>query len=340
MPFLRLSNISGKYPGQKQPAVDNISFDLQSGEILSIIGENGSGKSTLLKIIGGFEDTDDGEVRLKGDLVTGPSDNLVPGHPDIKMLAQNLRLMPKHTIIENISYNLRGYVQEFQDQRVEHLIRLFRLEGLEHKRPNQLSGGQQQRAALASALAEEPALLLLDEPFSSLDVMLKDEIRNQVIRQARRDGDTLIFVTHEVKDALSLSDTIAVMRAGRIIQMDTPQVVYEKPKNEYVAYLFGNVNILPLEDLLKVFPDLKKNDAFLKEKNKKACFRPGKISICSGEDEMCRGTVVNSAYMGDNYELEIEVMGIILKVNANENYQSGDTLCLKIQPESIHVFWE
>ncbi|UII33028.1 ABC transporter ATP-binding protein [Fulvivirga ulvae] len=334
MPFLSLSNVSGKYPGQSLAAVDNVTFDLQEGEILSIVGENGSGKTTLLKIIGGFEDAAEGEVRFMDKLVTGPSHNLVPGHPGIKMLAQNLRLMPKHTIIENIGYNLRGYVQEFQDERLNHLIDLFRLSGLEHKRPGELSGGQQQRAALASALAEEPALLLLDEPFSSLDIMLKDEIRYKVIRQARKDGDTLIFVTHDVKDALSLSDKIAVMREGKIVQMDKPQTVYEKPVDEYVAYLFGNVNILSPDDLFKVFPDLGNDPRF--SGSQKTCFRPGRVSICKPENKMCMGVVMDCAYMGDNYELEVEVEGVTVKLNSNERYRSGDRLCLKIHPDSIH----
>lgn len=335
MPFLRLTHVSRKYPRQNLAAVDDVSFDLQEGGILSIVGENGSGKTTLLKIIGAFEDVDTGEVRLADEVVTGPSRNLVPGHPDIKMLAQDLRLMPKHTIIENIGYNLRGYVHDFQNERLNYLIDLFRLQGLEHKRPVQLSGGQQQRAALAKALAEEPALLLLDEPFSSLDIMLKDEIRHKVIRQARKDGDTLIFVTHEVKDALSLSDEIAVMRAGKIVQMDKPQVVYEKPKDEYVAYLFGNANVLAPDDLFKTFPELSNNYSL--HQDKKACFRPGRVSICEKQNKMGLGVVTSSVYMGDTYELEVEAGGgVSLKVNSKEYYQPGDKLCLQINPDHIH----
>ncbi|MBL6447188.1 ABC transporter ATP-binding protein [Fulvivirga sp. 29W222] len=338
MSFLRLTNVSRKYPGQNLAAVNDISFELQKGEILSIVGENGSGKTTLLKIIGGVEDTDGGEVRLLGELVTGPAYNLVPGHAEIKMLAQDLRLMPKHTIIENISYNLRGYVQEFQDERLEYLISLFRLQGLENKRPAQLSGGQQQRAALASALAEEPALLLLDEPFSSLDIMLKDEIRHKVIRQAREDGDTLIFVTHEVKDALSLSDKVAVMKAGKIVQMDRPQAVYEQPRDEYVAYLFGSVNLLSANDLFRAFPELKKNKDL--HWNDKVCFRPGKISICASETGINHGLVIGADYMGDTYELEVEVEGVVLKVNSKKCYQRGDKLGIYIHPDDIHVLEE
>lgn len=339
MPFLQVLNLSKAYPAQEQNAVDNVSFGLKRGAVLSVVGENGSGKTTLLKLISGLLDADKGTVYIENQEITGPAHNLVPGHKEIKLLAQNLNLMPKHTVLENIGYDLRRFVQDYQDERIAGLIQLLRLEGLEEKLPGQLSGGQQQRAALAKALAEQAPVLLLDEPFSNLDIMLKDEVKDKVILKAREDGVTLIFVTHDVKDALSLSDTIAVMREGKIIQMGSPQTVYEKPANEYVAYLFGSVNILSVRQLFTIFPELKELKKFSGlGSNRKLCFRPEHVAICREENRMGAGTVIKVAYMGENRELQIRMGKVVLRIKSRKKYAVGDTVYVKLRLPKIHLF--
>lgn len=338
MSFLSVKRVSKKYPNQETPAVTDVSFDLQKGEILALVGENGSGKTTLLKLINGLEDADQGEVYFEEKPVSGPSSNLVPGHEQIKMLYQSFNLFPKHTIRENIGYNLRYQSNDFQEEKVRELIALCRLEGMENKLPSELSGGQQQRVALAKAIADDPQLLLMDEPFSNLDLFLRDEIKKQVIRKIREEGNSAIFVTHDLKDALALSDRIAVMRNGRILQIASPQNVYEKPADEYVAYLFGKVNILSADAFFKNLniPGNKKITRITRET--KICIRPEHITLCKEEKCQTGGIVETVSYLGDSYELEIAVNDIMIRVNTRKKrIRKGDKLFFKISASKLHL---
>jgi len=338
MNFLDLRKVSKKYPSQNENAIDAISFQLAKGEVMAVVGENGSGKTTLLKLIYGIEDTDGGEIEFQNKKVTGPSYNLVPGHEQIKMLYQEFNLFPKHNIRENIIYNLRHFEYSYQQKRLLELIALCRLEGLENKYPAELSGGQQQRVALAKALAESPQLLLMDEPFSNLDLMLKDEIKKDVIRAVVKEGNSIIFVTHDIKDALSLSNKIMVVKDGKILQLDTPENIYQKPADAYVAYLFGNVNIIKIKDFLKAFPDLSGNKKFdNKSSDVNICLRPEYLSICKKEKSICSGKVKNVAYLGDSFELEVEVNKLLLRVNTRKkNIVKGDLIYLKLSLGKLH----
>jgi ABC-type Fe3+/spermidine/putrescine transport system ATPase subunit len=337
MAFLDLSGVSKKYYAQSKNAVDDISFSLEKGEVLSVVGENGSGKSTLLKLIYGLEDTDTGDVVFKGKKVTGPSDNLVPGHKEMKFVQQDLDLFIKHSVKENIIYDLRPFTGEFQEARLRQLLELFKLEGTEGKTPLELSGGQQQRVALAKALAGQSELLLMDEPFSNLDVMLREEIKRKVIRTAKKEGSTLIFVTHDVSDALALSDKIAVLRDGKVLQIGTPQEVYERPKDEYVAFLFGHVNILPLGKILQVFPGLAHHKKLENlEKDVPVSFRPEHVSICKEEKMMAKVRVKDITYLGAAWELEAEVKGVSFKIKSRKKYEIGEAIFVRILPSKIH----
>ncbi|MFL5728637.1 MAG: ABC transporter ATP-binding protein, partial [Cytophagaceae bacterium] len=248
-------------------------------------------------------------------------------------------LLPHHTVKENILQNLRYFSREVQEEKLGELIRLCRLDSFEAKYPRELSGGQQQRVALARALADGPLLLLMDEPFSNLDVMLKDEIRRAVIRTVKKQGNSIIFVTHEMKDALALADRILVLRDGKIVQFDTPKTIYEKPADEYVAYLFGNVNILRAKDLFKGFKPLAENSKLNGIDGKtKICVRPEHIQLCKQEKSMGKGKVKNVAYLGDSYELEIETGGLLLRINTRKkNITEGETVFLKVSASRLHL---
>ena len=339
MDFLNISDVSRKYPSTGFHAIDGVSAIFNKAEVVAVVGENGSGKTTLLKLINGMEDTDRGEILFNGNKITGPSFNLVPGHEQIKMLFQEFNLLPHHTVKENILQNLRYFHQKVQNEKLTELLKLCRLNGFEDKYPRALSGGQQQRVALARALADNPLLLLMDEPFSNLDVMLKDEIRRAVVRAVKKQGNWIIFVTHEMKDALSLADRILVLRDGKIVQFDTPKNIYEKPADEYVAYLFGNVNIISSKDFFKSFKSLLENPKF-KNTNSKAriCIRPEHIQICKEEKSMNKGRVKYISYLGDSYELEIETNGLLLRVNTRKkNITEGEIVFLKINVGRVHV---
>jgi ABC-type Fe3+/spermidine/putrescine transport system ATPase subunit len=339
MSFLLISEIYRKYPDTSFHAINGVSASFNKGEVIAVVGENGSGKTTLLKLINGIEDADKGEIIFNEKKVTGPASNLVPGHEQIKMLFQEFNLLPHHTVRENILQNLRYFNQTVQEEKLAGLIKLCRLEGFEDKYPRALSGGQQQRVALARALADGPLLLLMDEPFSNLDVMLKDEIRKAVIRAVKKQGNSIIFVTHEMRDALSLADRILVLKEGKIVQFDSPKNIYEKPSDEYVAYLFGNVNILNAKTFLKSFKSLSENPKFKNTNSKtRICIRPEHIQICKEERSMRKGKVRHISYLGDSYELEIETNGLLLRVNTRKkNISEAETVFLKINVGRVHV---
>jgi len=335
MNLLSVKDLSKQYEGQKKSAIHAVSFSMNKGEIIAIVGENGSGKTTLLKLINGILDADQGEIYFKDEKIKGPAHNLVPGHKHIKMLFQQLNLFPKHTIKENILYNIRMLSDEEQESILKELIHLCRLEGLENKIPSELSGGQQQRVALAKAIADKPQLLLMDEPFSNLDLFLKDEIKQKVIHKIKEEGNSALFVTHDLQDALSLGDKIMVMKDGEIMQLDTPQMVYEKPANEYVAYLFGNVNIIKAPDLIKEFKVEK--SSIISGEIKKACIRPENFVITSKEKSVTSGTVDHIAYLGDSYELLVKTKNLTIRVNTRKKkINKGERIYLKLTKSKIH----
>ncbi|MFN3404108.1 MAG: ABC transporter ATP-binding protein [Cytophagaceae bacterium] len=331
MDLLSISNIQKKYAANADNAVNGVNFSLAQGKTLAIVGENGSGKSTLLKIINGLIDPDSGEVLFNGEKVKGPSENLVPGHQQIKMLFQEYNLFPKHTIKENILYHLRYYNDGYREERVKELLRLTHLENLEHKLPRELSGGQQQRVALAKALADEPLLILMDEPFSNMDIILKDQIKKEIFAVIEEKKLTCIFVTHDLKDALSLSDFIAVMKDGEIIQLDSPKNIYEKPANEYVAYLFGQVNIVPVATLNKIVPINTSGKS-------KACIRPEHICICKEDKAHAIGVIKKVSYLGDSYELEVKFNNqLSLRINTRKRkLEKGMKIPVKFSVSKIH----
>jgi iron(III) transport system ATP-binding protein len=339
MSLLTIRNLSKKYSGQKNPALDNISLELNEEEILVVVGENGAGKTTFLKLINGLEDPDSGEILFRGEKVKGPSSNLVPGHQQIKMLYQEFNLLPHHTISENIGYNIRFYSDDDQSSIIGDLVKLCRLEGLENKLPAELSGGQQQRVALAKAIADDPLLILMDEPFSNLDLFLRDEIKKKVIRRLKAEGSSAIIVTHDLRDALSLSDRIAVLQNGKLLQIDEPKKVYEKPVNEYVAYLFGKVNILEIKEFEKIFN--KENifsDRISKNSTRtKVCIRPEHIQICKEEKAQLKVQVESVFYQGDSYEVEAKAGNMIIRINTRKkNISTGDKIFIRINPSRLH----
>ena len=233
-------------------AVRNVSLSLAAGQIVALVGASGSGKSTLLNLLAGLLDADKGTISLDGHTVAGPKDRLVAGHPQIRVVHQEYQLMPNVTIRENIAYALRYYERTYRDQRVNELLRLCRLEAVQHHKPRETSGGEKQRTAIARAIAEPARVLLLDEPFSHLDLpnrllirdVLIDLVRGNDLATNPDSGTACLFVTHDASDALSISDQIGLLQRGRLVQLDTPRMVYDQPKNAYAASLTGPINII------------------------------------------------------------------------------------------------
>ena len=222
-------------------AVDAVDLDVRRGEFVGVLGPSGCGKTTLLRLVAGFERPDGGGIEIDGRAVAGPRRNVPPEARRIGMVFQESSLFPHLDVAGNIGF---GIPRRARERRVPELVALVGLAGLQHRMPHELSGGQQQRVALARALAPDPALILLDEPFSSLDATLRSQLRGEVREILRAAGATTLFVTHDQAEALEISDRVAVMRAGRIEQVSTPDELYLRPVNRFVAGFVGEANLL------------------------------------------------------------------------------------------------
>ncbi|KQS31204.1 ABC transporter ATP-binding protein [Dyadobacter sp. Leaf189] len=239
---LRADQVSKQFGNQV--VLSDVSLELRAGEWLAILGESGSGKSTLLRIFGRFLDSDQGKVIFNGEELKSVRGELIPGHESIRLIHQEFELFPNQTVEENISYSLRFYDPAYRTERVRELLEVAGLEYVKSQKAKLLSGGEKQRTAIAKALAEQPEVLLLDEPFAHLDNHNRRVLGNAIEKMRNEQKTSCIFVTHESSDALAWSDRIAVLRNGEIIQVGTPEEVYNKPANSYVAELTGGINWL------------------------------------------------------------------------------------------------
>jgi len=225
-------------------AVDGVDLDVHGGEVVALLGPSGCGKTTTLRLIAGFERPDGGSIHLAGVEVAGPAGFVAPERRRVGVVFQDYALFPHLTVAQNVAYGLKG-PKDGRRGRVVAMLELVGLADQSGRLPHELSGGQQQRVALARALAPEPALVLLDEPFSNLDAALRVQVRAEVRAILRRADATAVFVTHDQEEALSLADRIAVMQAGRVLQIDTPSALYARPRDRFVATFVGDADLVP-----------------------------------------------------------------------------------------------
>ncbi|MBW6394426.1 MAG: ABC transporter ATP-binding protein [Thermus sp.] len=226
-----------------------ISLEVKKGEFFTLLGPSGCGKTTLLRLVGGFEVPDAGRIVLSGRDLTG-----LPAHRrPVNTVFQNYALFPHLTVYENVAFGLRSrrFPEAMIRSKVEYALGLLHLESLVHRYPHQLSGGQKQRVALARALVNEPEVLLLDEPMSALDAKLRAEVQVELRNLQRRLGATFILVTHDQEEAMAVSDRIGVMEGGVLLQVGTPDEVYERPRTRFVAEFLGVANLIPARKVRK-----------------------------------------------------------------------------------------
>lgn len=241
--MLDLQNISFAY--DDKTVIDNIGFTVPKGQHLAIIGESGCGKSTLLKLIYGLYDLDQGTISYNGKPVLGPKFNLIPGMDFMKYLAQDFDLMPFISVEENIGKYLSNIYKDKKAARVAELLEMVEMTEYAKTKAKYLSGGQQQRVALARVLALEPEVLLLDEPFSQIDVFRRNNLRRNLFKYLKQQQVTCIFATHDSTDILAFADEVIVMKDGQLRQKGNPKTIYESPQDFYTASLFGEVNQIP-----------------------------------------------------------------------------------------------
>jgi ABC-type Fe3+/spermidine/putrescine transport system ATPase subunit len=248
--MLKVQNISFGY--NEKPVLKQLNFTIEKGQNIAIIGESGCGKSTLLKLIYGLHDVNEGEISWNDKKILGPKYNLIPGMPFVKYLAQDFDLMPYITVAENVGKFLSNGFKALKKLRVEQLLEMVEMTEFAHVQAQYLSGGQQQRVALARVLANEPEILLLDEPFSHIDNFRKNALRRNLFAYLKTKGITCIVATHDSTDALSYADETIVLQNGMMVDKADSISLYSNPINKYVASLFGEVNELKLSQLVPV----------------------------------------------------------------------------------------
>jgi ABC-type sugar transport system ATPase subunit len=298
MEFLQLTGIGKTENGSA--VISGIDLVMKKHQRIAIAGETGSGKSTLLKIIGGFAQPDTGTVRFEGERVEGPAEKLIPGHPGVAYLSQQYELpnnMWVHEVLE--------YADELPPGEAQLLYQTCRIDHLVKRRTNQLSGGEKQRIALARLLTRTPKLLLLDEPFSNLDPIHKNILKQVIADIGEKLGTTCMLASHDPVDTLSWADEIIVIRSGKIVQQGTPSVLYTQPVNEYVAGLFGSYNLVPAA----LTASFIQGDAA--RNNKDIFFRPEEIRL-NEPGATVEAIVERIAFMGAYYEIGLLSHGIRL----------------------------
>jgi iron(III) transport system ATP-binding protein len=245
--MIRLSGVAKSFGAVE--AVRDLDLELTRGKIIALLGPSGCGKTTTLRLLAGFESPDVGEIEIAGRVVARGAPrgtNVPPERRRVGMVFQDYALFAHLTVEQNVAYGLKGILRgKKQDARVAEVLGLARLDGLEDRMPHELSGGQQQRVALARALAPEPALVLLDEPFSNLDAALRVQVRAEMREILTAAGATAIFVTHDQAEALSFADEVAVMFEGRVVQVAPPEDLYHRPATRAVAEFVGEANFVP-----------------------------------------------------------------------------------------------
>lgn len=326
MPRLVLSEISKRY--DDVVALDNVSFEVQDGELLVLVGPSGCGKSTTLRLIAGLESLQAGTIAIDGTDITATA----PKHRDIAMVFQNYALYPHMTVRQNLGFGLKMKKMSSDEieLRVKETAEALDIKSLLDRKPGQLSGGQKQRVAVGRAMIRKPAVFLFDEPLSNLDAKLRVTLRNELTRLHHRLAATILYVTHDQIEALTLGDRIAVMKDGQIQQLGTPQQVYNEPANTFVASFIGNppMNLVP-PSIFQL-----ETDASL------VGIRPEHLIISDQKPGSITGTISARQNTGADSFLtgEFKECEITVRASADSVLNVGDTIELIPNPENLHFF--
>ena len=321
--------------------LDSLNLYIRENEFLTLLGPSGCGKTTTLRIIGGFENPDSGKVIFDGKDIT----KLPPNERQLNTVFQKYALFSHMTIEENIAFGLKikKKSREYIKDKIKYALKLVNLEGFENRSPDSLSGGQQQRIAIARAIVNEPKVLLLDEPLGALDLKLRQDMQYELIRLKNELGITFIYVTHDQEEALTMSDTIVVMNQGYIQQVGSPEMIYNEPKNAFVADFIGESNIIPavmvedkLVDILGTkFPCV--DIGFGKNKPVDVVIRPEDIDLVDPSEGIITGQVTSLIFKGVHYEMEVVANGHEWLVHSTDLCPVGSKVGIKVNPFDIQI---
>jgi spermidine/putrescine transport system ATP-binding protein len=342
---IRLIDLAKRFGGVR--AVDGVSLEVRSGEFFSLLGPSGCGKTTTLRMIGGFEMPSDGRILLRDRDVTRDP----PDKRPVNMVFQHYALFPHLDVAGNVGFGLRRRKVPSAEiaRRVGEALELVRLEGYERRRPTQLSGGQQQRVALARALVNRPNVLLLDEPLGALDLKLRRQLQVELKRIQAEVGITFVYVTHDQEEALTMSDRIAVMHAGRVEQLGTPEQLYERPATRFVADFIGSTNLL--RGVIEADGRIRltsgelapvAHDGLAAETEVEMSVRPESIEVLDAHAPgAIGGQVEQAAFLGTNVSYQIRTTGgllvAVLASKTGPRYPVGSEVGLTWSPSEALV---
>jgi len=354
MAFIEIRNLFKCF--KNVVAINRIELEIAQGEMLTLLGPSGCGKTTTLRCIAGLERPDEGDIVIAGRPMLSLG-FVPPAKRGIGMVFQNYAVWPHMKVYNNVVYGLRlqGLSRADIRDKAAQVLEMVGLQGLEDRYPAQLSGGQQQRVALARALVRNPKVLLLDEPLSNLDAKLREKMRFEIKSLARRMGITAVYVTHDQAEAMVISDRIAVMEAGNVVQIGTPLEIYERPSSRFVADFIGTMNFIPGE-VLPFSPDsdtvcvstdfaskllcrIPEGMAATPGDKVYASIRPEDVAVFTepqpGVENVFKGTIAHKAYLGNFLFLFVEVNGTPIRVQVPHHMpqQEGQELYLSLNPQ-------
>lgn len=321
--------------------LEGIDIDVEDGEFLTLLGPSGCGKTTLLRIIAGFETADEGELLFNG------KDMFRMKHYErpVNTVFQKYALFPHLNVYDNVAFGLKlkKLPKATIDRHVQEMLELVNLPHTAKRNIQSLSGGQQQRIAIARALVNDPKILLLDEPLGALDLKLRKQMQFELKRIQEQVGITFIYVTHDQEEALSMSDTVVVMKDGAVQQIGTPTDIYNEPKNAFVANFIGESNIIRgrfVEDKLISFYGREfqcVDKGFEKNAPVQIVIRPEDVELKPGRDDLLQGKVISTVFKGVHYEMILEVEGEKWMVQSTVAREPDEVVGIYIEPNNFHV---